>query len=921
VLGNQQDAEDVFQAAFLVLARKADAIRKLGSVGSWLHGVAYRLARKAKTQTAKRQAREVAAPPSASPGEPLEDLSVREWQAILHEELDRLPEKYRAALLLCYWEGKTRDEAAQQLGLPRTTLRDQLDKARDLLRSRLVRRGLTPSAALFAALFAHHSAQAIAPALAANTAKAAVLFASKSGTAGLASATALALAQGVIRTMQIKSWTVAALVLILLGGVASGIGFLTNTPDDEPVDPPKQAAQQEEPKKIVPAGKPGVDAFGDPLPPGALARLGTVRFRHGIGVSLVAFSKDGSQMVFGGGGDVDNAIRIVDASTGKEFKTFELKSGEMPDALNLSPDGKILAVAWTSANTIQGAIVVWDTATGKELTRIDCGGPPGGMVFSPDGKVLVSVDFQRRLQVWDAAAGKKLHDLKDVEGRASRPNFSPDGKLMAFTTYLDKRKEPLKAFLYDTSTWRPVKPTPDKPLTLMKLSESLVFSPDGTVVAGSDEFGHLSFRDANTGELLERAKVTIQATATPIRSMNFSHDSKLLAVVCDDVSVWDVAKRKRLHTLAGAHTVAVFSPRESFLVTSGGPAGTVTGGGSPALRFWDPNTGKEILKNDSPPGAVQQTHWLPGGKLLAVSPAEDCYRLWDWKSGKQLAKVPTGVKYIWWSVVSPDGRFLAVSHWRGQPGDDTAIRIFDLSAGKEVHRVGSKGGGVPVGFTADGKSLVAAEIFDTFTIWDTATGKLSRRIDLKKELEPGFACRSMISGDGKSLALEVGEIIPVKPDPNDIDPGSRLPPVGYYSCVIDLATGKKRWRGQLRSIGVVDGLALSPDGKILAQGFGQHINLLDSGTGAFLRLLESEKEWKQWARQAGALAFTPNGKKLIAADERSKIYVWDVATGKELQRFTGHRGRIFSVSASPDNTMFATASEDSTILLWRLDGR
>ena len=128
MLGHQQDAEDAFQATFLVLARKAKMIRKQESVSSWLHGVAYRLPRgKAKTQAAKRHAQPAPPSPSLADG-PLDDLSVREWQAILHEELQRLPAKYRAALLLCYWEGKTRDEAAEQLGLARGTLREQLER-------------------------------------------------------------------------------------------------------------------------------------------------------------------------------------------------------------------------------------------------------------------------------------------------------------------------------------------------------------------------------------------------------------------------------------------------------------------------------------------------------------------------------------------------------------------------------------------------------------------------------------------------------------------------------------------------------------------------------------------------------------------------------------------------------------------------
>jgi WD40 repeat protein len=144
----------------------------------------------------------------------------------------------------------------------------------------------------------------------------------------------------------------------------------------------------------------------------------------------------------------------------------------------------------------------------------------------------------------------------------------------------------------------------------------------------------------------------------------------------------------------------------------------------------------------------------------------------------------------------------------------------------------------------------------------------------------------------------------------------------FYGCAIDITTGKKRWATILgpENVAATDPIAFSPDGKILAERLGQKVLLRNAATGALLRELKCLNEWYEWTRQANALAFTPDGKKLIAADLRNNIYVWNVATGKELQKFTGHRGRIFSVSVSPDGRKFATASEDSTVLIWQLDG-
>jgi RNA polymerase sigma factor (sigma-70 family) len=152
VLRHQQDTEDVFQATFLLLARKAAAIRKQEAVSCWLYGVAHRLAVRLKAQT--RRQRALVPPAGRSFSEPAGEAAAMEFCAILDAELKRLPDPYQAPLLLCGLEGKTRDEAAQHLGWPLGTFKRRLEKGRQLLRVRLARRGLLPSAALCASLLA-----------------------------------------------------------------------------------------------------------------------------------------------------------------------------------------------------------------------------------------------------------------------------------------------------------------------------------------------------------------------------------------------------------------------------------------------------------------------------------------------------------------------------------------------------------------------------------------------------------------------------------------------------------------------------------------------------------------------------------------------------------------------------------------------
>src|SRR6185437_6416108 len=135
---------------FLVLARKAGSILLRVSAGSGVYAVAYRLAHKARVRAGKRRVYEQQAS-SLSEQTPMDDVTWGELRGILHEEVSRLPEKLRAAVVLCYWEGMTHEQAAKQLGCAKGTVKDRLERAREMLRTRLARRGLALSAAWFAA--------------------------------------------------------------------------------------------------------------------------------------------------------------------------------------------------------------------------------------------------------------------------------------------------------------------------------------------------------------------------------------------------------------------------------------------------------------------------------------------------------------------------------------------------------------------------------------------------------------------------------------------------------------------------------------------------------------------------------------------------------------------------------------------------
>jgi RNA polymerase sigma factor (sigma-70 family) len=228
VLKDTHDAEDACQATFLILARRAASIRKRASVGSWLHGVAYRAAANLRRQVARRRGREVPAADVAQPA-PAE-VTWREVRAALDEELRRLPERFRAPLLLCCLEGRTRDEAAQELGWGLGTLRGRLDRGRELLRVRLRRRGVGLPAALLAALLAGRAASAAVPAaLAVSIVKAAApAAAGRAAPAGAVPAQAAAVAEGVVRAMRMTRLKIITGVLLALGLVGFGAGLLAS---------------------------------------------------------------------------------------------------------------------------------------------------------------------------------------------------------------------------------------------------------------------------------------------------------------------------------------------------------------------------------------------------------------------------------------------------------------------------------------------------------------------------------------------------------------------------------------------------------------------------------------------------------------------------------------------------------------------
>jgi RNA polymerase sigma factor (sigma-70 family) len=576
VLGNEADAEDAFQATFLVLARTAGSIRKAGSLGAWLHGVARRTALKARAESTRR--RVTAAPVPERGAVDADDLSWRELRQVLHEELDALPGRVRGPLVLCYLEGMTHDRAATRLGLSRGTLRRRLERGRAALRERLARRGLGAALVLAAAW----------PGVAAAGLRRDVVSALINAVTGGGVPPGVAtLTEGVLRTMyltKLKAIGAAVLVcstLALTGiavhaalareGAAGAVGW----------EPAPQAAAAPEARESRATWKVRATLAGHPdevvclaFGPGRLATAG----------------KDGS-------------VKVWDTATGKEKRalTYPAEGGTMA-AMAFTPDGTGLLVAFGDQQAL------WSVA-GQDGAR-PTGGNPGALplpgTLSVDGLWVLRRDAEKRW-AWERPDPARLK--LNMAVMVTDPGFAARAVLRRAAAVPAMAVSPSGATLavggaggpltlWDART-RKVRATCEGHANDLLAAE---FSPDGKILASAGADGTVRLWDAATG----KAQATLKGHDGPVRSVAFSPDGMALATGGDDatVAVWDVAAKRRM-VLTG-HTGAVLAVafrRDGRLLASAGKDKTV--------RLWEPNQRWELnrlrqLNQAEQPDALQK---------------------------------------------------------------------------------------------------------------------------------------------------------------------------------------------------------------------------------------------------------------------------------------------------------------------------
>jgi RNA polymerase sigma factor (sigma-70 family) len=421
VLANQHDAEDAFQATFLVFVRKAASIASRELLANWLYGVAYQTSRKARATAAKRQARERQVTEMPEPA--LEQQAVDDLQPLLDQELSQLADKYRKVLVLCDLEGQTRKEAARQLRCPEGTVASRLATARSMLAKRLARHGVTVTGGTLAAVFSQEMASASVPAqVVSSTIKAAIMFAAGTGTMGAISVKVATIAEGVLKNMlftklaNITAITVAIAVVIgigvqLLGHKAvsgqqkeSDIRLQVNRGDARDADLSKDARELQGEWKLIAFEREGSD------------------LSEGLKDAVVTFK--GEEMT----------IRLDSDREAKKSK-FMLIPKESPKGIDVTPDygvfkGKQIAGIYSlEKGRLRICIIERDDRGRNEKIR-----PKEFKTEANDGLALITLEKVKRDPLKEKPAKQKNEKQaviawgKEVGGLQARISLRPGEK-------------------------------------------------------------------------------------------------------------------------------------------------------------------------------------------------------------------------------------------------------------------------------------------------------------------------------------------------------------------------------------------------------------------------------------------------------------------------------------------------------------
>jgi WD40 repeat protein len=601
------------------------------------------------------------------------------------------------------------------------------------------------------------------------------------------------------------------------------------------------------------AAPPRTDRTGDALPPDAVARAGTVRWRHGGPVLALAFAPDGKTLASVSG---DGSLRLWDSSTGRELRRFLGHKGEVR-CVAFAPDGNSLL-----SGGADGTARLWDVKTGKERAKLLTAEEwLNAVAFAPKGKWLAAGSDEGTVHLWDATTLRKSRDFRaagSVQGLA----FLRDGTLavgaandegvILWTTQGEKLRQ-FKAF-----------------------PQSFAVSPEGHLVAISDYNNPSTLHDLRTGhEVRKLAGAGEDGDVLRVASLAWSPDGRTLAGASSGgrIRLWNTADgqlRQILRGHAGEVKAVAFSPEGRVLASAGEDS---------TIRVWDAATGKERAPAAGHRGAITAA-LSPDGKSLATVGQDGGLRLWEASTGKERERVE-GEGTLDCVAFAPDGKVLATGGSRGE------VQLRDPVTGK-LRRVlpGHRGTVSCLAFTRDGRSLVSGGHDRTLRQWDLRTGKLTHTA--------GGWANSRI----ESLA--------VSPDGARVLAADRAVPLR----LVELATGTEIERFAGHPGGSV-AVAFSPTGRQAASGGRERmVRLWEVSSGKQRREVGGHAGW------VTAVGWSPDGEVLVSGHSDGTVRLWDPLTGKELQEMAGHQGAVRSLSFSANGGRLVSAGDDTTALVW-----
>jgi RNA polymerase sigma factor (sigma-70 family) len=883
ILQQVHDAEDAFQATFLLLARKAATIRSQDSLASWLGRVACRVALSAREKVARQQSseRQVTSMPPSDAGP---DHGWEEVCKVLDEELHRLPTKYHAPLLLCYLQGKTYEEATQELRSPLGTLKKRLGRARELLRQRLVRRGISLSSAALAALLTEKTAPAaVTSSLFQATVREAVQFAA--GQAPV-SASVLNLVEGAQNAMRITKIKLLAAIIVMVSVLGGGGGALIY--QAVAARPPAEIADAGEPSAPAPGdpapptSRPVADVPMDPLPEGAIARLGTLRRRSATTFSAVAVSPDAKLLAsadeptFKTGGGGMQTIHLWDAASGREIRQWQAHTGTIV-CLVFAPDGLVLASGGSDMR-----VGLWQVGTGKELHKLEAG--PGGvtdLAFAPDGKTLAAGYLGGVVRLWDVAKGTKIrHFGYAYENHVGGSGYvKGQGSMLPVALsnqHLAAARGGRMVQVWELATGKEV-----QQLQANDRLAFLAFSPDGkTLATGNDGWmGRAAtwLWSVDTGKKL-------QQLATPdLHALAFTRDGAGLYTVGNSaVARWDVGNGKKAQEFPAECRWGrgAFSAGSRFVVA-----------GSQALRLWDTAGGKEVHPLTGPTKEVTAAGFL-GPKELVTAEA-GTVRIWDLTTrqarrtfpGHGFDRGPNGQLFIW---------------------DYKSFFTWDAATGKKLHEIAVPDASrIAVGIVVspDGRTFAtrqhASPARQPVRLYERATG---RRL---------FDCPHDFRLGAKDVRLATVETLAFSPDSGLLATGSLNGEICLWSTtsgrlVRRLAPGGRIWA-----------LAFSPDGMMLAAlDVAKHdVHLWETASWQSLGQLRAGAG-DQRDPYIDSMTFSPDSRVVAVPGGDGGISLLDAVTLQQIRRLTGHRAACKTVAFAPDGKSLASGSSDTSVLIW-----